>query len=115
MTRYYPDLGSASHWLKKTFLANQKRYPDRMGKDKSSVRNFCARFSGVIWRGNQWGVAKCRLFSQASHFITPDNGKVIRLILAENTLQRKIKEAVEIKTSCPSLNLDGGPELGNHL
>ena len=61
------------------------------------------------------GVAKCRLFSQASHSITPDNGKVIRLILAENTLQRKIKEAVEIKTSCPSLNLDGGPELGNHL
>ena len=59
------------------------------------------------------GVAKCRLFSQASHSITPDNGKVIRLILAENTLQRKIKEAVEIKTSCASLNLDGGPELGN--
>ena len=32
MTRHYPDLGS----------------------DESSVRNFCARFSDVIWRGNQW-------------------------------------------------------------
>ena len=30
--------------------------------------NFCARFSDVIWRGNQWHgrVAKCRLFSQAA-------------------------------------------------
>ena len=44
-------------------------------------------------------------FSQANHSITPDNGKVI---LAENNLKRKIKEGVEIKTSCPSLNRDEG-------
>ena len=25
-----------------------------LGKDTSSVWNFCARFSDVIWRGNQW-------------------------------------------------------------
>ena len=32
---------------------NQKHYPD-LGSDASSVWNFCARFSDVIWRGNQW-------------------------------------------------------------
>ena len=32
---------------------NQKYYPD-MGSDASSVWNFCACFSDVIWRGNQW-------------------------------------------------------------
>ena len=32
---------------------NQKQYPD-LGSDASSVWNFCARFSDVIWRGNQW-------------------------------------------------------------
>ena len=31
---------------------NQKRYPD-LGSDASSVWNFCARFSDVIWRENQ--------------------------------------------------------------
>ena len=30
---------------------NQKHYPD-LGSDSSSVWNFCARFSDVIWRGN---------------------------------------------------------------
>ena len=35
---------------------NQKHYPD-MGSDASSVWNFCARFSAVISRGNQWWVA----------------------------------------------------------
>ena len=28
-------------------------YPD-LGSDASSVSSFCARFSGVNWRGNQW-------------------------------------------------------------
>ena len=32
---------------------NQKHYPD-LGCDESSVSSFCARFSEVIWRGNQW-------------------------------------------------------------
>ena len=33
--------------------------------DETSVWNFCARFSDVIWQGNSRSVAKCRLFSQA--------------------------------------------------
>ena len=32
---------------------NQKHYPD-LGSDASSVWNFCACFSDVISRGNQW-------------------------------------------------------------
>ena len=32
---------------------NQKHYPD-LGCDESSVSSFCARFSEVISRGNQW-------------------------------------------------------------
>ena len=32
---------------------NQKHYPD-LSSDSSSVWNLCARFSDVIWRGNQW-------------------------------------------------------------
>ena len=39
-------------------------YPD-LGSDASSVWNFCARFSGVIFRGNHSGsITKCQLFSQ---------------------------------------------------
>ena len=30
-----------------------RHYPD-VGSDASSVWNFCARFSDVIWQGNQW-------------------------------------------------------------
>ena len=33
--------------------SNQKHQPD-LGSDASSVSNFCARFSDVIWRGKQW-------------------------------------------------------------
>ena len=43
MTRHYPDLGSASDWLKKNFprvTTNQKHYPD-LGSDASLVWNFC--------------------------------------------------------------------------
>ena len=32
---------------------NQKHYPN-LSSDASSEWNFCARFSGVIWRGNKW-------------------------------------------------------------
>ena len=35
--------------------ANQKHYPD-LGSDVFSVWNFCARFSDIIWRGNQYMV-----------------------------------------------------------
>ena len=38
-------------------------------QSKSSVWNFCARFPDVISRGAIGGVAKCRLFSQASWFV----------------------------------------------
>ena len=43
---------------------NQRNHTD-LGSDESSVWNFCACFSGVISQGNQWCVAKCRLFAQA--------------------------------------------------
>ena len=52
MTRHYPDLVIAViGW--KIASTNQKLYPD-LGSDASSVWNFCARLSDVIWRGNQW-------------------------------------------------------------
>ena len=54
MTRHYPDLGS--RLVESSFprgATNQKHYPD-LGSDTSSVWNFCARFSDVISRGNQW-------------------------------------------------------------
>ena len=55
MTRHYPDLGSASDWLKQIShgTTNQKQYQD-LGSAASSVWNFCARFSAVISGGNQW-------------------------------------------------------------
>ena len=55
-TRHYSDLGSASDWLNQIFpraTTNQKHYRD-LGGDASSVWNFCARFSHVIWCGNQF-------------------------------------------------------------
>ena len=42
-----------------------KRYYPDLGSDASSVWNFWARFSDVIWTGTSGSVAKCRLFSQA--------------------------------------------------
>ena len=42
---------SASDWLKTNFprgMTNQKRYPD-LGSETSSVWNFCARYSDVIF------------------------------------------------------------------
>ena len=58
MTCHHPELGSASDWsyrlgFGKFASTNQKHYPD-LGSDASSVWNFCARFSDVISRGNQW-------------------------------------------------------------
>ena len=65
MTRHYPDLGSASDWLNQISHAAR---PIRLGSDASSVWNFCARFSDVIWREISGSVAKCRLFSQPIAF-----------------------------------------------
>ena len=56
MKCHYPDLGSASDWLNHVFprgTTNQKHHPD-LGSDASSVWNFWAGFSDVIWRGIQW-------------------------------------------------------------
>ena len=56
MTRHYLDLGCAPDWSCRVPFdsANQKHYPDLLGSDASLVWNFCAHFSDVIWRGNQW-------------------------------------------------------------
>ena len=57
MTRHCPELGSASDWSCRVVNLiqpiMQKHYSD-LGSDASSVWDFCARFSDVIWRGNQW-------------------------------------------------------------
>jgi len=42
MTRHYQDLSSATDWMKQ--ILNQSE----------ALWNFCARFSDVISRGNQW-------------------------------------------------------------
>ena len=42
---------------------NQKHYPN-LGSETSSVSNFCARFSDVIWRANQrWDREMSAVFS----------------------------------------------------
>ena len=51
-SKNYPDLDSASDWMKQ-ILNQQKRYLD-LSSDASSVWSFCARFSDVFSRGNQW-------------------------------------------------------------
>jgi len=67
MTRHYPDLGSASDWLKREEISatNQKHYLD-LGSDAASVWNFCARYSDVVLQGLKWWPRKRRLFSQAT-------------------------------------------------
>ena len=47
ITYHYPDLGSASNWLKQTSLATRpiRSTTQILGSDMSSVWNFCARFS----------------------------------------------------------------------
>ena len=51
---------------------NEKHYPGQ-GNDTSSVWNFCSRFSGVISWETSGGVEKCRLFSQACHYLDLDS------------------------------------------
>ena len=58
MTRLCLDLGSASDWscvmqCGKFSSTNQKHLME-LSNVTSSVWNFCACFSDVIWRGNQW-------------------------------------------------------------
>ena len=56
MTSHYPDLGSASDWLKQI---SHTALPIRSTSQiwvvtLSSVWNFCTRFSDVISQGNRW-------------------------------------------------------------
>ena len=56
MTCHNLDLVSTCDWLCRVgdlHQTNQKHYQD-LGSNTSSVWNFCARFSDVISRGNQW-------------------------------------------------------------
>ena len=68
---------------------------------RSSVWNFCARFSDIIWRGNQWlSVAKCRLFSQAILDLVNEFGNVFahhRKICA-NRHSAKIRMELYLRT-----------------
>ena len=68
MTRHYPDLGSASDWLKQISHAArpyQKHYPDLgVTHHQYGISVIVSRTSFV--RETIGGVAKCRLFSQAS-------------------------------------------------
>ena len=41
-------------------LIGWSKFPTRHNHDASSVWNFCARFSDVISRGNQWVASLCR-------------------------------------------------------
>ena len=70
--RHFPDLSSASVWLKQInfplSMTSQKRYTELgiIRSDASSEWNFYARFSDVILRETCGGVASCRLVSQGS-------------------------------------------------
>ena len=55
ITCHYPDRGSASDWSCRVGkLIQPIRNTTQIWVDASSVWNFCARFSDVIWRGKQW-------------------------------------------------------------
>ena len=64
MTCHNPDLATASDWMKQIF--NQSEAVHRKGYCASSVWNFCARFSGVISRGNHRWRSEMWVFSQAA-------------------------------------------------
>ena len=81
MTRHFPDLDSASDWLKQISHAaewscreghflQRIRSTSQICVCTSSVWNFCARFSSVISGGNQWRCRKMSAFSQAKRLIT---------------------------------------------
>ena len=57
--RTQPTFGDAStgfpaKWRLRNERRNSMLMTPYLGSDASSVWNFCARFSDVIWRGNQW-------------------------------------------------------------
>ena len=69
----------------------QKRYPDP-GSDASSVWNFCALFSGVIWGEASDSVAKCRLFSQATRSKASFESQIKTLWVARRYTSNSIPE-----------------------
>ena len=83
MTCYYPDLGSASDWLKQiSHVALPIRSTSQIWVvTLSSVWNFCAHFSNVISLGNHWwhpeiSAVFLRLFphevsEMSCHFVLP--------------------------------------------
>ena len=89
--------------------ASERHYPDLVS-DTSSVWNFCAHFSNVIWRGNQWwccqvsfhgetngGVVKCWLFSQANEQAKSENEQNHVLWFANGPVLKKGKNSVVLK------------------
>ena len=61
MMNHYPDLASASDWMKQINLTNQKQYPD-LGSDASSVLESLRQH----FTETSSGIAKCWLFSRAT-------------------------------------------------
>ena len=72
VTCHYPDLCSASDWLKQSQALSRSA-----GSNSSWVWNFCSRSPDVILRGTSGGVTKYRLFSQAILFLLRSNGRLL--------------------------------------
>ena len=68
MTRHYPDLGSASDWLNQiSHVARPIRITTQIWVMTRHRYGISALVSQTSFRGEtSGGVAKCRLFSQAS-------------------------------------------------
>ena len=79
---------------------NQKRYPDP-GSDASSVWNFCALFSDVIWSGGEASnsVAKCRLFCQGTRSKASFESQNKTLWVARRYTSNSIPEETKIWSS----------------
>ena len=96
MTCHHPELGSASDssyrlGIGKFASTNQKHYPDP-GSDASSVWNFCARFSDVIW-------------GEAQVIASPNVGCFLRLLNRKPLLNLRSKHfelpAATLQTAFP--------------
>ena len=72
MTRHYPDLGSTSDWLKRISQAARPiRSPTQIWMVTRQQYGISALISQTSFRGEiSDGVAKCRLFPQATALFT---------------------------------------------
>ena len=88
MTCHYPDLGSASNCFKQISLAVRpiRSTTQDLASDTSSEWNFCTCSSGVTSRETSNGVAKCRLFSQATSRLKAGGSTYMRQHLSVRTL-----------------------------